>query len=482
MTDQLHCHRLTDQQMQQFIVSGYLTVHADYPASFHDDIYRQVDAMDQEGNEGNNLLPRIPQIGCVFEHPAVAGALTSLLGPGYVLNPHRFAHLNPPGRSGQRWHKDCYMFDHYLRHPRFYWILAFYYPQDTTEDMGPSSILPGTHIFKTISNDDPTKTREEALPLCGPAGTVALVHFDSWHRATENVSDKKRYMIKFQFARMQEPVEPTWNHQSRVWAPGTPDPSPNVSRDVWDWLCGSTDQYCNVDLDDSASDLLAGSEHEPEPPLLNAAYTLARKGKTAVPQLVAAMREHALQTVDETIAKTPDNFHGTNPTPSPAAIALSTIGSPAVLALIEVMTDKQWWVRAVAVSVLGRMGKEAVKSVPALVEAIRDEHWWVRRNAIEAIGMIGICSGELISDLAEALGDEDYRVRRNAAISLAKSGAKAASTVPALIPVLDDENRYNRFYAALALRRIGTPQSQTALLDYLFKSRWCPITTKDDMS
>lgn len=91
-------------------------------------------------------------------------------------------------------------------------MLAFYYPQDTTEDMGPSGILPSTQNFKTISDDDPAKTREEALSLCGPAGTVAEVHFDSWHRATENVSDKKRYMLKFQFTRMQEPVEPTWDH------------------------------------------------------------------------------------------------------------------------------------------------------------------------------------------------------------------------------------------------------------------------------
>lgn len=110
MTDPLYL--LSDRQMQQFIVLGYLTVRADYPALFHDEIYWQVNAVQQEGNVGNNLLPRIPQIGRVFEHPAVAGALTSLLGPGYILNPHRHAHLNPPGRGGQGWHKDCYVFDH----------------------------------------------------------------------------------------------------------------------------------------------------------------------------------------------------------------------------------------------------------------------------------------------------------------------------------------------------------------------------------
>ena len=168
---------LDDAEVQRFIVDGYLTVHADYSARFHDAIYQQIESVfEQEGNPGNNILPRVPQLQHVFEHPAVKGALTSLLGPGYILNPHRHCHLNPPGRKGQRWHKDCYVYDHNLRHPRFSWLLAFYYPQDTTEDMGPSGVLPGSQMYKSLSDVDPAKTQEKAQALCGPAGTVALVH------------------------------------------------------------------------------------------------------------------------------------------------------------------------------------------------------------------------------------------------------------------------------------------------------------------
>ena len=95
---------LTDEQVQQFIVNGYLTVRADYPPSFHEGIRQQIDEVfEDEGNPGNNILPRIPDIGRVFEHPAVAGALTSLLGPGYNLNPHRHCHLNRPGSKGRPW-------------------------------------------------------------------------------------------------------------------------------------------------------------------------------------------------------------------------------------------------------------------------------------------------------------------------------------------------------------------------------------------
>ena len=91
---------LSDEEVQRFIVDGCLTVQADYPPSFHASIRDQIEAVfAEEGNPGNNILPRVPQIGRVFEHPNVQGALTSLLGPDYILNPHRHCHLNPPGRQ-----------------------------------------------------------------------------------------------------------------------------------------------------------------------------------------------------------------------------------------------------------------------------------------------------------------------------------------------------------------------------------------------
>ena len=472
---------LSDEEVQRFIADGCMTVHADYPSSFHAGIYDQIETVfEAEDNPGNNILPRIPQIGQVFEHPNVKGALTSLLGPGYILNPHRHCHLNPPGRNGQRWHKDCYVYDHNLRHPRFYWVLAFYYPQDTTEDMGPSGVLPGMQIYKTISDVDPTQTKEKARAFCGPAGTVALIHFDSWHRATENVSNKNRYMLKFQFARTQEPQKPTWDHQSRAWSPGIEDRHPAISKDVWDWMCGNTQKECDT-RQDNLKNLIQVLKNGSESERLDAAYKLAECGEEIVPELIAAMREETLATIEETEAKTPDNAHGTNPTSGCAALSLASTGKPAVAALTETLSDNHWWVRAVAANILGRMGSNAIASAPALRTAINDHHWWVRRNAIEALGAIGDFFPELISDLTQALGDEDYRVRRNAALTLAKCGELSDIAIEALAPMLEDENRYNRFYAAYVLQQIGTPAARDILFHTLFNSRWCPITTKDNM-
>jgi len=477
MADQLNL--LSDDQIQQFIINGYMLVQADYPEPFHQDVCRKIETVfDEEGNLGNNILPRIPEIGQVYEHPNVKGALTSLLGPGYIMNPHRHCHLNPPGRAGQRWHKDCYVYDHNLRHPRFYWVLGFYFPQETTQDMGPTGILPGKHMYKQISDPDPARAEETELKLCGPAGTVALVHFDVWHRATENTSDKNRYMLKFQFARADEPTAPGWDNKRRTWAPGMDDAHSEISKDVWNWLRGETVQKEESPDDARRGELAARFWDGSETERLKLGYQLAEMGSASV--LIGLMREETLATLDETEAKTADNAHGTNPTIGIAAHALSVMGKAAVPGLIEILKEEHWWVRAVAANVLGRVGRTALAAEVPLLGALCDEHWWVRRNAFEALGMIGVSSDAFVLALGSALTDDDYRVRRNAALALAKMGPAGNSAIPGLVLMLEDENRYNRFYATSTLRRIGTPEAREILLDQLFMSRWCPITTKDN--
>ena len=213
---------------------------------------------------------------------------------------------------------------------------------------------------------------------------------------------------------------------------------------------------------------------------LNAAYTLGKMGNSVVPMLIDAMRKETLASIEETTAKPPDNLHGTNPTAGYAAQALSAIGSQAIPMLVETLDDEHWWVRAMAVDVLAKIGQPVGDAVPALMKRANDEHWWVRRNAIEVLGTIGSCRLDTTSLLAESLRDEDYRVRRNAALTLAKLGQPADEAIPALVEMLEDENRYNRFYAINALRRIDTSAAREALMNVLFTARWCSITTREN--
>ena len=343
-----HLCSLDDGAVARFVADGCLTVRTTLPADFHSDLYRRIDEVfEKEGNPGNNLLPRLPGIRRVFDDPAVAGALESLLGPGYVMNPHRHCHLNPPGAPGQSWHKDCYVFDHNLRHPRFRWVLAFYYPQDVTADMGPTGVMPGQQWYRTISDPDPAKATETEQPLLGEAGTVAIVHFDSWHRATANRSGRKRYMLKFQFARTAEP-DAAEAADGQSW-----EESGAVCSDVWRWLSGAggppaagSDEPIGAWVDglaatsaaeraraadrialsgaagDAVSALTRALEDEAEPVRLNAAYALAGAGNG--PGILAgSLRREAAASEELATAKTADNAHGTNPTAPAAAHALA---------------------------------------------------------------------------------------------------------------------------------------------------------------
>ncbi len=502
-------HSLDDDSRARFVADGCLTVRTTLPADFHSDLYARIDELfEKEGNPGNNLLPRLPEIRRVFDDPAVAGALESLLGPGYVMNPHRHCHLNPPGSPGQSWHKDCYVFDHNLRHPRFRWVLGFYYPQDVTADMGPTGVLPGQQWYRTISDPDPGKATEREEPLLGEAGTVAIVHFDSWHRAIANQSSRKRYMLKFQFARTAEPDLSGAADGHRSW-----EESGAVCSDVWRWLGGYgngppagseepiggwVDQLGSssspadraraadhIALSGAAADavpaLARALADEAEPVRLNAAYALAA-AEEGPGLLAGSLRREAAASEERATAKTADNAHGTNPTAPAAAHALAVTpgGDEAAAGLLD---DGHWLVRASAAGALGNMGPGAALHEAALCAATADEHWWVRRNALEALGRLPGAGDDPLEAATRCLRDEDYRVRRNAAIALRHAAAPAAETVPALVEMLRDENRYNRFYAADGLRRLApvSPEAGACLMDHLFTSRWCPLTTPDSL-
>ena len=468
---------LSDEQMRRFIVDGYVTVRADLPAAFHERLCgRLADVWEKVGNEGNNLLPRVPEIQQVFDCATVRGALTSLLGPNYLMNPHRYGHLNPPGGAGQRWHKDSYI-DHNVRHPRFRAVLALYYPQDVTEDMGPTGILPGQQNFVGISDADPEKTVERALPVCGGAGTVTIVHFDAWHRATPNRSEKKRYMLKFLFERMEEPQAAAWDCREAAWRSVAGDPAEGMSRDVWGWLAGGANRIGSGG--EEVARLIAGMGDASETARLNAAYALGEMGARAVPALMGLLREEAERVFAGGQAKDPADVRGRNPMAPCSAHGLAAIGPSAVPALIDAMSAESWTLRAAAADTLGNVGPPAQEAVPAFKALLKDEHWRVRRNAAEALGTVGGWAGGTASALAEALRDEAATVRLNAALALAKAGPAAESAIPALAETLNDENRYARYYAAVGLRRVGTPDAREALLDDLFTARWCPITTKE---
>ena len=459
--------QLTDEEMRDFIVNGYVKVKPDFPPSFHENICQQLDTMFEEtGNLGNNLLPAIPEIQEVFDHPVTHGAMQGVLGSDYVMHPHRYCHFNQQGSEGQNFHKDSYAGDEQIRRHRCRWTMAFYYPQDVTEDMGATAVLPGSQYYETGESAH----EQPEIALCGEAGTVTIVHYDLWHRAMPNRSDKKRYMLKFLFIRLDEPQTPLWQSKTADWhtlGNGKESEHPELWESVWDWYYGKQNgNPANGALHDEVDTLIETFDSDNEKERLNAAYRLGQVGDTAVPVL-----KQMLHSTSATIREY-------------AGYALSLTGAPAVPTLIDALRTTDDSVRASAAFTLADMGKAAQEALPMLMRAAQDPSESVRRHATEGLGLIGqfvsedMDLSETVQVLATQLSDDYLPVRDNAARALAKLGTLAEPAIPTLIAQLEDEDRYVRFHAALALKQINTSEAQDALFNHLFTSRWCALTTR----
>ncbi|MAS37376.1 MAG: hypothetical protein CL610_25470 [Anaerolineaceae bacterium] len=200
---------LDDAGVQAFIVNGYMLVETDFPASFHESICEQIDAvMARRGNPNDDILDEVPDLQKVYDHPKVRGALMSLLGEDFKMNSHRHCHYSGSGARGGHWHQDSLN----VRHHQIWRVLAMYYPQDVTEDMGPTVVLPGTQYHNTPTALMSTYMNfKDQVALSVKAGTVAITHYDIWHAWMHNTSGKHRRMLKFLFDRTTEPTQPSWD-------------------------------------------------------------------------------------------------------------------------------------------------------------------------------------------------------------------------------------------------------------------------------
>ena len=474
--------RLSDAELQRFLVDGYLVLRPEFPDGFHGRVYDRIGTvMEQSGNPFNNILPLVPELGSVFGHPRVAGTLASILGDDYYLHMHRHCHDRAPGGGAQRLHKDSlynsrYAVDGNRRHHHARWVMAFYYPQDTGEEMGPTAIVPRSQYLLEQQRE------EDEIHLTCAAGTVVIVHYDIWHRASGTVSTAhNRYMVKFLFTRMSDPREPSWRHEPGAEAPfresdgvvhgagaGRRPELPEVWGHQWRWHLGQSGSGAGspASAQGSLASLFEKLADEDEYAALEAAYRLGRGGGDAARPLAEALRSS-----DERVRRN-------------AACGFAPLGAAAVPALSDLAGDPDPAVRARAVDALGDVGPPARAAAATLAAALADDEEVVREHAADALGLVCGGAGEAASAataLAAVIQDGNDTVRRNAALSLARIGAGAAGAADqvagALVAGLDDESLYVNGYSVLGLRRLGTPRAHRELLARLEEARWEPRQT-----
>ena len=81
-------------------------------------------------------------------------------------------------------------------------LQVFYYPQDTTPEMGPTDLVPGSHHIRMkrryMSNFDNIAT---AFSSTAPAGSIFICCYPIWHRRGTATSTRLRNMLKYYYWR-----------------------------------------------------------------------------------------------------------------------------------------------------------------------------------------------------------------------------------------------------------------------------------------
>ena len=203
MAEEYQNHLLTGAQMAEFIVRGYLVFKPDFPDGFNDQVYEECAAAAAQDDPNTAILERVPKLHDVWDHPAVKGALASLLGDDFTMNGSCYCDVRPPGSRSKEWYQGG---AHQPRH-QMPACRGFYYPQDTPHELGPTALVPGTHFRNALTDHMAMYTNfRDQVDLVCDAGTVAIVHCNILHAATRNCGDKTQYMLRFLFNRTSEPT------------------------------------------------------------------------------------------------------------------------------------------------------------------------------------------------------------------------------------------------------------------------------------
>ena len=133
----------------------------------------------------------------VLLNGAAAGALRSLLGKSVGMPVVVSKHSTACPAPAQEWHHDADC----VFGPELYFVEAFYYPQDTPAELGPTEVAPGTHYQRTQR-----ETHEEGVLTSASAGSIVFHHQSILHRRGASTATGTRHMLKYNYWRTAPPV------------------------------------------------------------------------------------------------------------------------------------------------------------------------------------------------------------------------------------------------------------------------------------
>ncbi|MEE2708747.1 MAG: phytanoyl-CoA dioxygenase family protein [Gemmatimonadota bacterium] len=207
---------LLDQDVIDFCRNGYLML----PSVVSDDINRRVlDYLDNADSthEPTPIMKEDWFVDGVLLNPKAVGAVRSLLGNNFTLPAIISNHRGPLPFSGQNWHRDGGS----IYTPRLDYLQVFYIPEECTDEMGPTVVLPGSHFMRAkapmMAHNG---TIKGTVSTAGPAGSIFLTVYSIWHKrsratATPTGGRKYRNLLKYNYWRTEQPVR-DWKTDGEV--------------------------------------------------------------------------------------------------------------------------------------------------------------------------------------------------------------------------------------------------------------------------
>ena len=390
---------LSDSAYVEFVDQGFTILTPDLEDGLHDHLYTAASNLYHLADTsksptahltilGDNLRAQVPAVDEVLHNPAVDSALTSLLGPDYLLHPHHFVHRS--GSVDQVFHQDGNLpwneRGHYRAH-RPDWAMLFYYPQAVTLYNGPTEVMPGSQYWTmdietpegwhpgdpldrdfadVMDHPDHTyrdqrlQSALENLPvhehprkfITAPKGSVVLAHYDLVHRGSRSTPDSlDRYMYKFYFARTRTPVI---DNARKLSLASVGERIRPVVRHVVHWAGHTTtDSAQNTDDLESLKDQL---HHGLEDDRIAAAYNLAAHAETEA---------KAVTVLGETLTR------GDEGARRAAAYGLRAVGNAASQVLLTAMQHSHPGVRRMASFAIGNcMGANNLEIQQGLMDRV----------------------------------------------------------------------------------------------------------------
>ena len=228
---------LNDQQVMDFCRNGFLVL----PSVVSEDVNKRAIeymAAHPDSTEPVDILEEDWFDDGVIRNLQAAGAVRSLLGKDFLvpnmISSHRTVGPTPP----QDWHPDAGS----INTERLDYLQVFYYPSGATKEMGPTEVVPGTHLRPARY---PMLGRIKSLKISklttSPPGSIFVTAYSIVHRRSNSTYSGVRDNLKYNYWRTSEPrrdwaFDPEFNFS---WMSSTARPLFGVDQArMFIWLCG----------------------------------------------------------------------------------------------------------------------------------------------------------------------------------------------------------------------------------------------------